>query len=389
MGTLASGSIDLKSLKIAGEPNKYITKINDDGITIHAANSAELNYVQIDAEGVEIFKSNGADIDPMAISVANFGENGSRVGAKNSGHTIIQASGLQVFGSDGTYRLAHIGYGSGNADPEGQSPIGNAPYYSLGIRNGDIGNYSVAEGIQVIASGYASHAEGGGTRATGAYSHAEGEYNYATGEWAHAEGGGQGDQFTLAQGDASHSEGRGSSALGDVSHAQNVGTRAKKDGQTAIGFYNIIDNSSSTPVSGSGYTYDRGTYAFIIGNGTDTTRSNAFTVNWNGNTWCAGSYTNGSDKRLKTHVNYLNKDAVKFIQELKPVHFIKNDEHHTGFYAQDIQEIDPWGGLIGQDSNEYLTLCYTDIIAPLVTYCQHLEKEIEQLKKEIQELKNK
>lgn len=46
MAEIASGSIDLKSLKIASEPNKYITRISENGISIHPENN-ENNGVNI------------------------------------------------------------------------------------------------------------------------------------------------------------------------------------------------------------------------------------------------------------------------------------------------------------------------------------------------------
>lgn len=61
MGTLASGSIDLKSLKIAGEgASKYITKISDGGITIHDSQNQELDYLKLTSESMDIYKNNAS-----------------------------------------------------------------------------------------------------------------------------------------------------------------------------------------------------------------------------------------------------------------------------------------------------------------------------------------
>ena len=73
-----------------------------------------------------------------------------------------------------------------------------------------------------------------------------------------------------------------SSFGGEYSHAQNCNTIATEEAQTVIGRYN------KATISGSGteadpYVYsDVGDYAFIIGNGGAITRSNALTVDWNG-----------------------------------------------------------------------------------------------------------
>ena len=71
-------------------------------------------------------------------------------------------------------------------------------------------------------------------------------------------------------------EGLDARANGECSHAQNRGTVATSDNQTAIGTFNEEDDSD--------------TYAFIVGNGSDdSNRSNALTVDWNGNTSAAGT----------------------------------------------------------------------------------------------------
>ena len=205
----------------------------------------------------------------------------------------------------------------------------NTKAYTFGIRadDGNIGGFSVAEGYMTIASGiyshvegeisnangYASHAEGTHTKTEGWYahaegtittssgeaSHAEGYYTKAIGHYSHAEGGstqaigirshaeGFGSKAsgnsshaegynTRVNGNYSHAEGYGTEADGNYSHAQNYNTVVGYDNQTAIGKYN--DNDSNN--------------AFEIGNGTSTNaRSNALTVDWDGNSEQAGHAT--------------------------------------------------------------------------------------------------
>lgn len=174
----------------------------------------------------------------------------------------LDEAGLRVYATDGTTQLANIGYGEGQA----KSGTAVAPYYTLGVRNtagAQIkGNYSVAAGYIVEASGFASHAEGSATIANAPYSHAEGTSTIASGSCSHAEG-----DATRASGFAAHAEGYSCQAGGDHSHAQNLGTIANGIDQTAIGRYNA--NSS--------------TNAFEIGNGSsNSARSNALTIDWNG-----------------------------------------------------------------------------------------------------------
>lgn len=245
-----------------------------------------------------IGKVNGVD-----TVFAKFTQSGTTMTTKDSNGNVVE--------------IAHLGYGSGNA----QSGTANKPYYTIGGRRttttqynptstysvGDlcvynnkvyvcntdittaeawnsshwqllIGNNSVAEGSNAVASGYCSHAEGAGTYAIGlGGSHSEGMGTFATGaDGSHAEG-----WLTKASGDTSHAEGykttasevyshaegHGAVANGASSHAQNLYTVANGDYQTALGKYNVADTTS----------------AVIIGNGTaDNARSNALTIDWNG-----------------------------------------------------------------------------------------------------------
>ena len=148
---------------------------------------------------------------------------------------------------------------------------------TVGIRIGDIGVFSTAEGEGNTASGYASHAEGIGSTADGVYSHAEGNSAIASGLYSHAEGG-----ETTASGGGSHAEGRGTKASSDYQHVQ--------------GKYNIEDT--------------RNKYAHIVGNGeydystSTAVRSNAHTLDWNGNAWYQGKLSQDGvpteDKDLTT-----------------------------------------------------------------------------------------
>ena len=236
--------------------------------------------------------------------LAKFITTGATVGQTGGAHSVIDADGQRFYARSGTTQLANIGYGEGASE----SGTAVAPYYTFGVRKSGsaVGNYSMAEGQNVISSGYTSHAEGqntkasadcahaegGSTTASGEHgAHAEGGGTTASGESAHAEGGGttasgicahaEGDNAvasgygahaegtsSVASGSGSHAEGDSSKATAQGSHAQNLYTEANYEAQTAIGKYN--KNKSGN--------------AFEIGNGTnDNNRSNAFTVDWSGN----------------------------------------------------------------------------------------------------------
>ena len=159
----------------------------------------------------------------------------------------------------------------------------------------EIFNYPSNHMNKNTASGEASHAEGMATKASGKYSHAEGRETNAEGYQSHSEG-----FKTTAKGDHSHAEGSLTSATRTGAHAEGIYTLASSDYQHVQGKYNINDAT--------------GTYAHIVGNGTkEALRSNAHTLDWNGNAWYAGtvegtamivkSSTEGSSKRFKITVN--------------------------------------------------------------------------------------
>ena len=153
-----------------------------------------------------------------------------------------------------------------------------------------LGEASHVEGWVSTASGDNSHAEGSHTLALGNSSHAEGYFTRAEGEYAHVEGRDTstclpGDDY-ISQGYCAHAEGLDAVAYGDYSHAQNNYTVASRASQTVIGEYNIIDTyTRPDEVVMDGSWQAHGKYAFIIGNGTDSSssgRSNAFMVDWDG-----------------------------------------------------------------------------------------------------------
>jgi hypothetical protein len=131
-----------------------------------------------------------------------------------------------------------------------------------------LGEYAQAFGENTIASGIHSHAEGSGATASSTNSHAEGNITTASGDCSHAEG-----VYTIASGENQHVQGK----------------------------YNISDTTS----------------AHIVGNGTErNTRSNAHTLDWQGNAWFAGdvytgstSGTNKDDGSVKLPVVYSGTTA--------------------------------------------------------------------------------
>ena len=171
------------------------------------------------------------------------------------------------------------------------------------------GVYSHAEGYNTIASDTAAHAEGEATQASGGYSHAEGYNTIAKGNYSHAEG-----LYSIANSHSSHAEGCYAEAKGNTSHAEGYYTLASSHYQHVQGKYNIEDTS--------------GTYAHIVGNGnSSSSRSNAHTLDWNGNAWFAGdiylggtAQGTGSTKLIKstlvrTETTPTSNDTITWMYE--------------------------------------------------------------------------
>lgn len=158
--------------------------------------------------------------------------------------------------------------------------------FSNGNRVTASGDYSHAEGERTMASGEASHAEGNYSTASSNFSHAEGNWSTASGFSSHVEG-----SETTASGDYSHAEGNETTASGESSHAEGNRTKASGVYSHAEG-YNTISSSENQHVQGKYNIEDtEGKYAHIVGNGDTNNRSNAHTLDWNGNAWYAGKLT--------------------------------------------------------------------------------------------------
>ena len=142
-----------------------------------------------------------------------------------------------------------------------------------------------------LAKGTSSHVEGKDNLALGDFSHVEGSYSIAIGVASHVEGLG-----SKASGGYSHAEGNGTTADGMCSHAEGDSTKASSENQHVQGKYNIEDTENK--------------YAHIVGNGEynynteEEVRSNAHTLDWQGNAWYQGKLSQDGvpteDKDLTT-----------------------------------------------------------------------------------------
>ena len=208
------------------------------------------------------------------------------------------------------YYTTANGYGS-HAEGEATVSSGRASHAEGGcFKSGDYvttttasGNYSHAEGQGTTASGIASHSEGYGGVANSNYAHKEGYFSNAVAEAAHAEGRSTATgayshsegMYTTTVGMYSHAEGYSNVAVGVQSHVEGTGNTANGRSQHVIGEYCITD--SLIPNS------NKGNYIMIVGNGSDTDhRSNAYTLDWDGNGTYAGTVTVGANPTQPMHL---------------------------------------------------------------------------------------
>lgn len=151
---------------------------------------------------------------------------------------------------------------------------------------------AVNEAIDTMPSNLVNGQADGSIRSIGAYD----ETGKLLGVYAQAFG-----FETVASGEYSHAEGRGTKASGLCSHAEGRNTTASGNTQHVQGKYNIRDTA----------------LAHIVGNGSsDSNKSNAHTLDWQGNAWFAGdvytgstSGTNKDDGSVKLPVVYSGTTA--------------------------------------------------------------------------------
>lgn len=236
--------------------NKIDKKINDDTFTDLIIHEEENKYLDSKYLESDLILQN-------SISMGRVGNLG--VGSSAVGYNVEASdacSHAEGYATTASGRFSH-------AEGDGTIASGECSH-AEGSETTALGECSHAEGDNTTAVGDCSHAEGSGTQASGNCSHAEGGGTVASGSKSHAEG-----TSTAAPGDSSHSEGKYTGAPGNCSHAEGYNTKASSDYQHVQGKFNIEDTENK--------------YAHIVGNGSSkNNRSNAHTLDWEGNGWYAG-----------------------------------------------------------------------------------------------------
>ena len=339
--------------------------------TGYIGNASSGTYIDLDSNTVQLGSRShinatvdnyGFDVNYLTDSVMHLGYESSsyklRIGKSGTTQSkIVLDSAGSIDLDRGSSTGAHIGY---------DSSIGKS-YVTIGTRKSGstIGSYSAAYGDNGTASGERSFTSGQWTTASGLNSCAFNDYTTASGSDSAAFG-----TSTKASGTSSFASGSGTTASNYYTAAFGLGTIANQWVQFVCGRYN-------SPNSGD---------YFEVGNGNDAnSRSNAFRVTSSGTAY-VGSTQVTSDRRVKTPLGDITEDeAADFVRSLKPSKFEKFGRRELGFYAQDVEETNLGEYLVDEGENygfeDFKNLSYDGIIAPLVAYCQHLEKRIEELER--------
>ena len=222
-------------------------------------------------------------------------------------------------------------------------------------------------GYQTQASGTYSTAMGVNTTASGNYSTAMGDYTTASGYNSTAMG-----YQTQASGNDSTAMGTNTTASGGVSTAMGFGTATQDYASTAIGAYN---KTKETPNPSE---FSLQNTAFVIGNGTDESRSNAFEVLFDGSTTIAGDLNINSDARLKANIISLGATLSKLLQIDGKSYTMKKDENKKqkiGVLAQDIEKVFPE---LVSESNGVKSVNYQGLVPVLINALKEQDSKMKE-----------
>lgn len=262
--------------------------------------------------------------------------------------------------ASGDYSVA-IGYGSLE---EGNFSTGT-PYYrneAIGIRSHVIGNRNKSTGSKSFSIGNDNLSQG-----TGAFS--IGENNISTGD------------YSMALGLFSESVAYGSFSFGNNTYADGYNT-------TAIGSANTVDDSAIAD------QWNQNNRAFVIGNGfydidnAQLTRSDAFTVWFNGDATLAGNLNINSDARLKANIVSLGATLSKLLQIDGKSYTMKKDEskkQKIGLLAQDIEKVFPE---LVSESNGIKSVNYQGIVPILINALKEQDEKMKVQQSQIDKLEN-
>ena len=317
-------------MSMDGKPRQKVVVISGSSImldqddTYNYATTAELNN-KADKTSLNSYY-NKTEVDNLLASVGSSDDVLVKTAQTLTDEELTQVrSNLKFIGKDVAGQTFTI-------DGTEFTASANAEIFGDYANNIAVGQWSIAEGSGTVAKGRASHAEGAMTQALNDGCHTEGYQTKATGYWSHAEGEltivssyashAEGSYCTLpngtkrygtAAGYASHIEGGGCHATGSCSHAEGLATTVSGAQSHAEGRYTIAAGGAQHVEGIANIEDTEDKYIHIAGNGTFDNRSNAYTLDWNGNGWFAGtvetssvilrSSTPGSTKKFRLTID--------------------------------------------------------------------------------------
>ena len=225
-------------------------------------------------------------------------------------------------------------------------------------------------------------AVGYGTQATGHVAFSAGQGTTASGTASTALG-----YSTTASGGYSTAMGEGSTASGSRSTAMGKSTTASDFASVVIGQY----NSSGSSVTNNATVFNTANTAFVIGNGTSGSLSDAFKVMFNGDATVSndltvsGDVVVSSDARLKANIASLGSTIAKLLLiDGKSYTMKKDGKQKIGVLAQDVQKVFP--ELVSKDDNEMLAVNYQGLVPVLINALKEQDEKISRLENLVEKL---
>jgi hypothetical protein len=324
----------------------------------------------------------------------------------------------QAVKNNGSGIFSDRGMAGRNGDGGGNGAFGGQGDWSTDFTVSEKSGQDDIYGGGVIMKHDGHGALGWGSFSAGAYTRAQGTGAVAVGFQTIAgksTGNGTGNQIftdptsigqvamgfrTRASGNASVAMGQSTNAVGSGSVALGIFTTADTNGSVAIGVNNTLTTNGTEAANYYNYYNDvKGANgmtvaarAFVIGNGsllTDGqsitgagTKSDAFTVYFDGTTVIAGDLTVNSDMRLKSNIVSLGSTLSKLMQlDGKSYNMYGDDsKQKIGLLAQNVQEVFPELVKTGTDALGTLSVNYQGLIPVLINSIKELQAEILELK---------
>lgn len=101
-----------------------------------------------------------------------------------------------------------------------------------------------------------------------------------------------------------------------------------------------------------------------------------------------GTVNETSDRRVKGNIEDIT-NGMDFIRSLNPRKYFNflTQSYEEGFVAQEIEKVGPWLVQNPTEPDDYMTMNYKGLIAPMVKAIQEKDDEIQDLKSEVDQLK--